>query len=448
MGTTIPRRRRLPEIAGRLEAPSSGYREYLLFALRTRITPEIKQLVGRSIVVSYTGYPAASLRLSFSGIEREPHINVALRTDIEALITREAALPYHQRLECLLVGWNTVRYLAAPSQSAVAGTDGLYERIPSRWLRSIIPFIPFDESLQADLDIPTIEYRNGGLFADCLYTAAPTGIDDGETYGNLYARMSSRILILIRRWYDEGRLVDPEQSLVKRWSLEPVRTIGTITLYKPSGDWGLTRLSRGTLLDLPVSSLLYELAKGRDRSVAVRVGVNLVDYHGISQKLFGGGLGAKYHFAGGSLHFVPRGLEDLLRVLDGVDEVLYGGTTSGAVITLAASRLLWLRIYSLVVQRSISTNIAVYVRRDVEPVFVFSFGVPVDSNIAAIRQEVVLRARRTLVYILDSMAEPNRDVFSVFDDPNTELPADLSSPTVRSHLARKFPEAEVTPIQF
>lgn len=454
MNIAMPRRRQIAQGGTQLEAPSSGYKEYMLFALRTRITPELQALVGRGVVISYTGYPAPSLRLSLAGGDREPHINETIRSEIDAILKREAELPSHQRLECLLLRWNAVRYLAAPSHYAVSGTDGLYERIPSRWLRSIMPFVPLDETIADDNDIPVIEHRIGGLYADCLHSAAAIGYDQGETYGDLYARLAARVLILIRRWYDEGRLVDPEQSLVRRWRLEAVKTVAGITLYKPSGDWGLTRMTRGTLLDLPVSALLHDMAKGRSRPVAVRVGINLVDYHAISQKLFGGSLEHKYHFAGGALHFTPRDLDDLLRVLDGVDEVLYGGKVSGAVVTLTASRLSWIKVYALVVQRAISANIAVYVRRDVEPVFVFSFTVPVDANIATLRQEVVLRARRLLVYLLDKLTDPTKvgptDIHALLDEPTTELPEDLSSPTVRSYLTKERPELlkDIQSIQF
>jgi hypothetical protein len=381
------------------------------------------------------------MRLSFTN-GREPHISESLSHNLNALLEREAKLPSSQRLECMILRWNSVRYLNAPAQSAVHGTDGLYEKIPGRWLRSVLPFIPHDESLSSDFEIPKIEYRDGGLYVDCLHTAGKVGIDEGEDYGNLYARLSSRVLTLIRSWYDEGRLVDPEQSLVKRWRLEPVRSIDKITLYKPSDDWGITQLTRGKLLDLPVSALLHDLAKGRERAVAIRVGINLVDYHGISKRLFGGNLGEKYHFSGGSLYFVPRDLDDLIRVLDGIDEVLYGGVVSGAVVTLTASRLSWINMYSLIVQRGISADTVVYVRRDIEPLFVFSFTVPIDVNSAAIRQEVVLRARRTLVYILDKSED--KDVHSHLDDPNAKLPDDLSSPTVRAHQARLIPD----PVQF
>lgn len=452
MGTAMPRRRRLPETQGHLEAPSSGYKEYLLFALRTRLTPELQELIGRTVLVSYTGYPAPSMRLSLPGGDREPHINEQLRDELNSLLQREAKLPSHQRLECLLLRWNSNRYLSAPSQSAVFGTDGLYEKIPSRWLRGILPFIPLDESLAGNVDLPKIEYRDHGLYCDCLHTAAPTGIDEGESYSNLYARMSALVLRLIRRWYDEGRLVDPEQSLVKRWQLEAVRTVGGNTLYKPHNNWGLSKLSGGTLLDMPVSALLYELAKGRERSVSVRVGINLVDYHRISKSLFDGSIGQNYHFSGGSLHFIPKSLEDMIRVLTGVDQVLYGSSESGAVVTLTASRLSWINMYRLIVERSVSSDIAVYVRRDVEPVFVISFTVPMNTNVAAVRQEVVIRARRTLVYIMDRMTKPGGvemlDIHGLLDEPNAELPADLSSPTVREHLARERPEMLKDTIQF
>lgn len=460
MNTLIPRRRRM---AVHLEPPTSGYREYMLFALRTRLTPELQELVGRAVLVSYTGYPAPSMRLSLAGGDREPHISASLRLELDALLAREASLPSHQRLECLLMRWNAVRYLTAPIHSTSVGTDGMYEKIPSRWLRSIMPFLPLDASLQADTDIPTVEYRDGALYADCLHTASSIGQEEGESYSNLFSRMVTRVMSLVRRWYDEGRIVDPEQSLVTRWKLEAVRTLGGMTMYRPcardtgdctGGNWGISRLSRGGILDLPVSALLYELAKGRERSVAVRVGINLVDYHAISKRLFGGSIGSLYHFAGGALHFIPRDLDDLLRVLDGVDEVLYGGEVSGAVVTLTASRLSWIRVYALVVQRSISSDVAIYVRRDVEPLFVISFGVPVDSNISALRQEIVLRARRLLIYISDRLGAPGSgtatDVHALLDSPETALPSDLSSPTVRSHFAGKpLPEAEgLEPIQF
>ena len=462
-GEAMPRRMILKN--GTLEPPSSGFKEYLLFALRTRITPELQSLIGRSVLISFTGYPAPSLRLSLPGGDREPHINETLRGEIEAILNREAALPSNQRLECLLLRWNTVKYLAAPTHYAVAGTDGLYERIPSRWVRTILPFIALDPALADDPDIPVIDYREsssgfgGGLFSDCLHSAAAISYDQGENYGDLYSRMSYRVLAVVRRWYDEGRLVDPEQSVVKRWRLEAVRTVRGTTLYKPIDEWGLSRLSRETLLDLPVSALLYDLAKGRERSVAVRLGINLVDYHAVSKKLFNGIPGG-YHFAGGSLHFIPKDLDDLLRVVDGVNEVLYGGQTSGAVITLTTSRLSWIRVYALVVQRSISADIAVYVRRDIEPVFVFSFTVPIDSNIATLRQEIVLRSRRLLVYLIDKMGNPPGesdslpiDIHAILDAPNPELPSDLSSPTVRSHLDARFPEQwssvkKISDIQF
>lgn len=449
MGTAIPRRRRLD---GNLEAPSSGYKEYMLFALRTRLTPELQELIGRSVLVSYTGYPAPSMRLSFPGGDREPHINEQLRSELEALLQRETNLPSHQRLECMLLRWNSNRYLAAPVRSGVFGTDGLYEKIPSRWLRAILPFVPFDESLTGNSDLPKIEYRDHGLYCDCLHTAAPTGIDEGESYSNLYARLSALTLRLIRRWYDEGRIVDPEQSLVKKWRLEPVRTVGGTTLYRPVDNWGLSKLSAGSLLDMPVSSLLYELAKGRERSVAIRVGINLVDYHRISRYLFEGNIGHVYHFSGGSLHFIPKNLEDLIRVLVGVDQVLYGSDESGAVITLTASRLSWINMYRLIIQRSVSSDIVVYVRRDVEPVFVISFSVPMNTNVDAVRREVVIRARRTLVYVMDRMAKPGGveplDVHGLLDDSTAELPSDLSSPTVREYLSRERPEMLKDEIQF
>jgi hypothetical protein len=432
---------------GQLEPPTSGYKEYMLFALRTRLTPELQELVGRSVIISFTGYPAPSLQLTMPGTDKEPHINEQLRREIDTLLQREANLSSQQRLECLILRWNSSRYLTA---SSLFGTDGLYHRIPKRWLRAILPFLPLDSSLIDDNTIPRIEYRTDGLYADCLNTAAPIGIEDGETYGNLFARMSFKVLELLRRWYDEGRLVDPEQSLIKRWRLTAVRTVGGTTLYKPSDDWGLTRLARGGLLELPVSSLLWELSKGRERTVSIRVGINLVDYHRISKSLFDGGLATSYHFSGGSLHFIPKSLDDLTRVLDGIDSVLYGEVSSGAVVTLTASRLSWIKMYGLIVQRSVSSDIVIYVRRDVEPVFVISFTVPMNADVAALRQEVVLRARRTLVYLLDHMGKPGAaektDIHAILDEPDAELPADLSSPTVRSHLQRERPET--MPIQF
>ncbi len=429
MGTTIRRRRISTE--GDLEPPTSGFREYLLFALKTRLAPELQELIGRSVLVSYTGYPAPTMHLSLPGGSREPHINDQLRQELTALLEREAALPSHKRLQCLLLRWNSLRYLSVSNTSP--------ERVSSRWLRSILPFIPVDETLFEDVEIPRVEYRNGGLYCDCLHTAGIVGVDEGEPYTQLYGRMSVRVVELIRQWYREGRLVDPDQVMVKKWKLVAVRTIGGSTLYKTADDWGLTG---GTLLDMPISALLYELAKGRERSIAVRVGINLVDYHAISKKLFGGGLGSnKYHFSAGVLHAVPRDLDDLLRIVRGVDDVLYGGETSGAVVTLSATRPSWIRIYTLIVQRSITDDVVVYVRRDVEPAFIFSFTVPLDSNIAALRQEVVLRARRTMVYLLDRFAKPGYsepvDIHSILDDPETQLPTDLSSPTVRSYLAKE-----------
>lgn len=442
MGTTIPRRRRLAETNGQLEPPSSGFREYLLFALRTRLTPELKELIGRSVLISFTGYPAPSLRLSLPGGDKEPHINESLRKEIHVLLDRESNLPSHQRLECLLLRWNSVRYLAGPALSSTTGTDGMYEKIPNKWLRSIIPFVSLDSSLREDVEIPKIEYRDGGLYADCLHTAGMLRIDEGESYGDLYSRMAERALAVVRRWYDEGRLVDPEQALVDKWKLEAVRSIEGITLYKPSDDWGLSKLSRGVLMDLPVSALLHDLAKGRHRSVAVRVGINCVDYHEISKRLFGGGLTAKYHFAGGALHFIPKDLEDLLRVLNGVDEVLYGTDNDvRAVATLSSSRLSWINIYSILIQRSITTDITVYMRRDAEPTFVISFVVTPITDLAALRTEIILRARRTFVYLIDYFKKPGHldpiDIHGLLDDPETRLPEDLSSPTVRGHLKRK-----------
>ncbi len=245
MGTVMPRRRRLAEIQNHLEPPSSGFREYMLFALRTRLTPELQELIGKSVLISFTGYPAPSMRLSLPGGDREPHVNEQLRAELNNLLSRETSLPSHQRLECLILRWNEVRYLvASSSKSMIEGVDGLYERIPSRWLRSVMQFIPFDDSLVNDTEIPNLEYRDGGLYADCLHTAGLIGVvDERESYGTLYARMSGIVLSLIRRWYDEGRLVDPEQSLVKRWRLIPVKTISGITLYKPADDWGLSKLS-------------------------------------------------------------------------------------------------------------------------------------------------------------------------------------------------------------
>ncbi len=451
LATTMPRRHKG-------EPPSSGFKEYMLFALRTRLTPELQELIGRSVLVSYTGYPAPSMRLSLPGGDREPHINQELKKELDALLSREANLSSQQRLECLLLRWNSVRYLVGPAQHSLIGPDGLYEKIPSRWVRGVLPFVPLDSSLQDDPDIPKIEYRDGGLYADCLDTAGTVAIDDRESYTVLYARLSNRVLALIRRWYDEGRVIDPEQSLVKRWKLESVRTVGGTTMFKPSNDWGLEKMSRGTLLEMPVSALLHELAKGRERAVAIRAGVNLVDYHEISKRLFGAGLGSKYHFSGGSLHFTPRDLDDLLRVLDGVNDILYGGDTGGAVVTLASSRLSWIHMYALIVQRSITSDIVVYVRRDIEPMFIFSFAVPLDTNLPEIRAEVVLRARRTMVYLLDHYATPGHlepvDVHSILDNPDTQLPEDLSSPTVRAYLEKEHPEAlqgdepTLSPIQF
>lgn len=444
MGRAVPRRRIIDE--KHLEAPSSGFREYMLFALKTRLTPELKTLIGHSVLVSYVGYPAPSMQLSLpGGVNKEPHINAELRNELNSILTREAELPYHRKLECLILRWNSVRYLTAPTYSTSTATDGLYERIPNRWLRSVLPFVPQDESFADDLEIPKLQYRDGGIYADCLHTSTPLGVDEGETYMDLYSRLAVRVLTLIRKWYDEGRIVDPEQSLVTRWNLESVGTISSTTMYKPKDSWGLAKLSPGKLLDLPVSSLLYDLAKGRERSVAMRVGINLVDYHEISKKLFAGGLMRNYHFSGGSLHFTPTDAEDLIRILNGVNDVLYGGSEStvSAVATLTSSRLSWINMYSLIVQRSISTDTTVYVRRDIEPMFVFSFAVPMITNLPAIRQEVLLRARRTLVYLMDRFASPGSlepvDVHSLLDDPNTQLPADLSSPTVKAYLAKERP---------
>lgn len=421
----LPRRKRLLT-SEQLESPFSGYRDYMLFALRTRILPELQPIMGRNIFISYTDYPGATLVLSYNS-NREPQITTGLSEEIKSLIEKQVNLPSEQRLECLLLKWNSVRYLTPP-----VGSSGVQERIPGKWLKAILPFIPHDATFAEDPSIPTLIYRNNedALYADCLQNS-----DDPEEeyFMDLYSRMVNKILTLVKQWYLEGRVVDPSEDIIEDWKLSSVISIDGKTLFKPQDDWGISKVSRGNLLELPISGLLHDLGKGKERTVPIRAGVNLVNYHGIAKSLYGSGISTgNYYFSGGNLNFIPKNIQDLLFVINTVDQVLYGGEVSGAVFTLSSSRLSWIRVFSIITQRSVSKDLAVYVRRDLEPEFVFSAMVPLNSNVSELRREVLLRSRRLLVYLMKKLE--TQDIHSTLDNPETKLPEDLSSPTVRSYL--------------
>lgn len=471
--TLPPRRRRLVKLSdnGRplavsYELPLSGFREYLLFALKSRIMPSLQHIMGRGIRVTFVDHPVPKMKLSEAGIDTEPRITREMRDLVDSLLERETtALASSRRLECLLLSPTMTRYLAAHPLRAIVGQDGLYERIPRRWLRTILPFVPFSKEVLGDPEMPVVHHRTeaesgvegGGLFADCMHTASSLGYEEGETPRELYARLSEHVLGLVRLWYDKGYIAEPETSLVTNWELEPVTNLGQAhggTLYKTKNDWGMTAVTQGLLVDMPVTSLLWELNKGRHRQVAVHVGGNLVDYHVLTNRLFGGGIlssprSPPFHFADGSLHFTPNSLTILKHVLDTVDATLYGDNVplepgSGpplpnSVLTLDADRISWLRVYNLVIKRSISADTAVYIRRDVRPVFVLSFVVPPLTNALTLRAEILLRSRRLMLYIMNHFAASSdtpceADVHSRLESFES-LPPELERKTVREILS-------------
>lgn len=402
-----------------------GHREFLLFALRTRISPEIKSILGIPVFIDFVGYPGSEISINLPG-GKDLYLNDELRKEIQEVIDENVEFPDAKKLECLMLRCDSTHYI-----SNSMFLDGGFQRIPPKWIRSVLPFLHSLIEIPKELQI-RYDSQECGIFVGGLLEHKETN------YKTVYNEISSNIIDALMKLWSEGGIVDVPQDMVDKWDLEMISKVkvndNTTTLYSPSLDtkWGnlCTKLS-----DMPVSAFLYDLMKGSERQVPVKVGINLVDYHYIAKEVNGNTLA---HFSNGSLYFTPKSAKHLSEIVNGVERVKWGGQYYGSVICFYSTRLSWIRAYSLIVRRSVSNDLVLYVRRDYTlPVFVLSVGsIPMDVDTTTLRQEILLRTRRLLLFLKHKMILPgeNEDIHSILDDVNSKLPDDVSSPTVRDHV--------------
>ncbi len=359
-------------------------KDYLLFALRTRLIPRLQKMLGKRIDVNFSEGSLIHVGYSYG----ELYMSTDMYEEVKDVIEDEASsnIPY-----CLLLD---------------PKSEFLDINNPS-WVLSMLPFISSVSQHQ-------IKIHDGKLFID---------LREFIDYKIVYSNILTDVLAELKNKYDGGYIVSPTKSLIEKWKLVPViRGKDGNSLYSPD-NW---YLHHSIVLDTPLSLLFQTLTDDtKDVKIGMYVGLNMVDYHHISDRVFKGNF--SFFFEDSKVFFTPTDVGDLLNKTSQINEVIHGMDSYGKVLCMYASRLSWMRIYAVIAQRAIPGKYTVYVRRDIKPVFVFSITVPDDTNLDELEYEMRIRGHRLLLYLMEKLNPPDGDIHTVLDNA-VSLPQELNLP--------------------
>src|SRR6185437_4996885 len=345
------------------ELPSSlTKKDYYLFALRTRLIPKLQQRLGKTIDIYFSKTSANTLadvlHIGYPN-GKELYLSSDMHHELKELI--ESTTHTSMKEWCLLLDTDTTKIFIDEGRN----------KISSSWIRSIFPFITIG-------NVTDINNEN---------ILVPVKIEDEKLYINLvkfpeyktkYVEILQDLQEDLKSKYHIGYTVNPSKTIVEKWKLKEIDRKESSKLYVP--DCWTT--STNALVDVlasintPLSLLFHEFANASKFKVSMNVGLNMVDYHYISERVFNGDF--SFFIEEGKVFFTPKDLQDLLDKTSKINEIIHGNDVYGKVLCMYASRLSWMRIYALISQRSIPGKYTVYVRRDIRPMFVFSVKVPDD----------------------------------------------------------------------
>ncbi len=395
------------------DLPSSllKYKEYGLFCLKTRLTPRLKPLLGKMVDIFYL-LEGSNPRINLS---EDFFLSEDLEERVKNIINEEVKE----------VETNWLCLLLDPDEPTLFSSGISFGK---SWFRTMLSYVVQTNFITfAELDEEGLIERRSKLV---LPEDGKVYIDlrNVVEYKSLYSAHINTILTDLQDKFDKGYVINPPPKLIKRWKLKKVENRRnedgeTDQLYHMKEIPTLP----GVLT--PFSLFFENVVNGRDPNIEIHVGLNKVNYHYISLELFQGEKYVPYYFSGGSLFFKPSGLDDLIEKVAAVNEILWGPTFYGKVLTMEATRLSWMRVYAILAQRAIPGKQTVYVKTEARPMFVFSVMVPQDTNLDEIEYEMTIRGYRLLLYLKEKLNPPGGDIHRVLDaNMRINLPSELLLP--------------------
>jgi len=394
------------------ELPSSlTKKDYYLFALRTRLIPKLQQRLGKTIDIYFSKTSANTLadvlHIGYPN-GKELYLSSDMHHELKELI--ESTTHTSMKEWCLLLDTDTTKIFIDEGRN----------KISSSWIRSIFPFITIG-------NVTDINNEN---------ILVPVKIEDEKLYINLvkfpeyktkYVEILQDLQEDLKSKYHIGYTVNPSKTIVEKWKLKEIDRKESSKLYVPDGWTTSTNALVDVLasINTPLSLLFHEFANASKFKVSMNVGLNMVDYHYISERVFNGDF--SFFIEEGKVFFTPKDLQDLLDKTSKINEIIHGNDVYGKVLCMYASRLSWMRIYALISQRSIPGKYTVYVRRDIRPMFVFSVKVPDDTDLDNIEYELRIRGDRLLLYLLEKLKPLDGDIHEALDNA-AKLPQELELP--------------------
>lgn len=196
--------------------PGSDYTDYELFALQTRITPLVRELVKESsAMVHFDLYQDHRIKIRIlSKYGSYTNNDLPNMERIVSLVSEHADRNYLRFHQALL-------YNTAASQ---------LEGIPDTWVSTILPIIPVDDTLAIDYHID--EKMNGNYYINLRKV---------EDYDRIYQTMLGEMISQLKRLHQEGVCLLPN-SMAEPWELRKVAdSTPGFAYYRPT--WTDTRLT-------------------------------------------------------------------------------------------------------------------------------------------------------------------------------------------------------------
>lgn len=196
--------------------PQENYTDYQLFALQTRMTPEIRRLVKE---------PSAAV-----------HFDIGEDSRVKArIVSKYGSYTYDDVPAVLeisdLINEEAVRENPRFNQSLLYRTgSNRLTGIPDSWVSVMLPIVPMNTNYKIDYQVD--DGMHGNYYIDLSTTI---------NYDRVYQRSLNEMVVQLKQMYQEGVVLLPD-ALAKPWQLRQVASAQPgLNYYQPI--WTDTRLT-------------------------------------------------------------------------------------------------------------------------------------------------------------------------------------------------------------
>jgi hypothetical protein len=365
--------------------------DYDIFALKSRLTPIYRALLGRSIDVRFARIPAdkSPIVIELYAGTNKVSLSAATYSLLQDEINEQINKPYPHAL-----------VLAFPA--LMFTDDGI--PIDSDWITHMAPY----------LDIPHTPDKGAAPFitTDGIYVDLSKTVD----FGNEYNALVNMIVDQYQLLYAKGLVADIRcANIAVDWSLVKVdipiaKGEKPAPLYRP--DWQDLRLAPD-----PVKFINQRL--DGERFIKIRIDDNNVVRHAVSRVIdYCKGL---CYFQGKAVFIIADNLSATQRVVTNIFRVIV--PAEGMVLTIHATRPSWLKLYS-----KASENIWIdhkrsctsYLIKDIKSTLVYSCTVPIGTNLVYYVRLIKKNASRIVEHLRTTLKTEN--IHGLIEQPDFVFP--------------------------